>query len=321
MKPHKSLFLSGAILLSQLGVTCPAEVKSAPTSETPPSRWELQIVNSALLRPNATHIPATLQNVVDYLVELRPANVVLAPTLGGIQIENLKLAGFRWESALEALRIASGNQFRWSAQGATSEIDPTTGMPLPPVARDETTLYVLEPDPMGSRRPGDREVEVFNLAGYLEGKFPAQVTETLNEVQAILGESLEQVRAGSNLPESEPVPSIRFHASANLLVVVGTARQMEVARKIILALPRTASSQAAGAGMGYGGAGTGGSGFGGGAGMMGGMNEAMMRRYGLLPQNPPPGTAAGAASVSPLLPSSNPPESPALAQPVPTKEP
>jgi hypothetical protein len=252
---------------------------------------------------DATRLPATLRNVTDYLVELFPANVVLAPTLGNIEIGNLKLVGFRWESALEALRIASGNQFVWTVRESPSETDPTTGMPSRPASRDETALYVLEADPEGARRSVSGVVEVFNLAGYLQGKDPAQVPEALKEVELILAQSLEQVRGRSGFAGSEPAPSIRFHEGASLLVLVGTAEQVDVARKIILALPGTVPSQAGmgtgyGAGVagsttgmgggGFGGVGGGGRGFGGAV-----VDEAMMMRYGMRPSRLPVSGSGG----------------------------
>ena len=281
MKSHASLLLSAAILLANSGLLYSAETKPEPVPEVSQRHWELQIVDGVLLKHNNTRSPATLQNVVDYLVGLYPANVVLAPTLGNIQIGNLKLAGFKWESALEALRIASGSQFICTSRGSAPGIDPTTGMPLSQTSRDEADLYVLEPDPAGPHRASGRAVEVFNLAGHLQGKDSMQAAEALKEVQTILAESLEQVQANGGFVESEPNPSIRFHERASLLVLVGTPQQIDVARKIILALPGTTASQTE-TGMAYGtGAMMGGGGFG------GGMSEVMARRYGLRPRNVP----------------------------------
>jgi hypothetical protein len=320
MKPSSSLFLGSAILLASLDPANAADSKPAPTAVAAERRWELQIAGGRLQKLDGTLSAATLRDVVDYLVELHPANVVLAPTLGSTEIENLKLAGFRWESALEALRIASGNQFVWSVQAGPPETDPVTGAPVRVAHRDETDLYVLEPDPAGAHRAAGGMVEVFNLAGYLQGKDPAEVPKALQEVEQILSQSLRQVRESSGFAGSEPAPSIRFHERANLLVVVGTGEQIEVARKIILALPGTTPSQASvgarygagmmggmgmmggGGGM-SGGAVMGGGGFGGGGGYGGGtMDDAMMKRYGLRPATPPQPTPAPAPRQPPAEP-------------------
>ena len=336
MKPPTSLLLSAAILLTNSGIANAADSKPQPVQGASQRHWELQIVDGILLKQDGTGSSATLRNVTDYLVELYPANVVLAPTLGDIEVGNLKLAGFKWESALEALRIASGNQFVWSVQASAPETDPATGLPSRPASRDETDLYVLEPDPAGARRAVGGVVEVFNLAGYLQGKEPAQVPEALKELELILAQSLDQVRASSGFAGSEPAPNIRFHERASLLVLVGTAEQVDVARKIILALPGTAPSQA-GMGMGYGGGGMGGGAMGGGAAMggggfgRGGMDEAMMMRYGLRPRPVPqpgpgdtpkqPAPSSGGMGIGGPSPSSGPSPtgSPAVAPRAPGK--
>jgi hypothetical protein len=316
MKTHTSLLLSVVLPLASAGIAYPEENKPQAVAAASPRHWELRIVDGVLVVKDNARGPATLRQVTDYLVELYPANVVLAPTLANVRIGNLKLAGFRWESALEALRIASGNQFMWSRQtpSALMEVDPTTGVPRSPAGGDEAALYVLEPDPAGASHAGGRVVEVFNLAGYLHDKDEDQVAQALKEVELILAESLDQVRAGSGVFEAEPRPSIRFHQRASLLVLVGTAEQVDVARKIILALPGAAPSQAT-AGTGYGagamggGGAMGGAGFGGGGGFGGsaggrrygggGMDESMMNRYGLVPRQVP---GAGVPSDPTLTP-------------------
>ncbi len=319
-----ALFTAAVLQLATIATTLAAEAKPERPPEQSPRRWELEIVQGALLIPDANDIPATLRSVTDYLVELHPANVVLAPTLGNVEIGNLKLAGFRWDTALEALRIASGNQFTWSLRPQAGGVDPTTGLPMPSADVDPVALYVLEPDPTYAQRSAGGVVEVFNLAGYLRGMQPEEVPEGLKELEGILAQSLDQVRARGSVAESEPAPSIRFHEGAKLLVVVGSAEQVDLARKIILALPGTVSSHADaasgygaryGSGGGVGGMGVGGSSFGGfgggigGGGAMGGgggvgggsfggagMEETMMMRYGIRSQKPPGSSTAGGAT-------------------------
>ncbi len=319
MKSSIVVLASAAVFLSNTAGVIAGEAAPVPVPEPTSHQWDLRIAGGQLLPKEGRPTPATLRNVVDYLVELQPANVVLAPSLSEVEIVDLKLAGLRWEGALEALRIASGNVFIWSSQPPAEAIDPATGMPMRPTSPGEASLYVLEPAPGGPRPHNERAVEVFNLSGYLAGKEGNQIAETLDELKLILGESLHQVWAGSRpspVP-AEPVPSVRFHSSAKLLVVVGTPPQIEIARKIILALPGTTASQAsAGMGPGFGGLGGGGGygtsggtatgGYGIGGGMMGGgmgtsvqggryggggfgggMDERMMRRYGLIPERLP----------------------------------
>jgi len=318
MKSSLVLLVSAAVFLSNTAGVAAGEATPVPTPEPTPHQWDLRVAGGQLVRKEGGALPATLRNVVDYLVELQPANVVLAPSLGEVEIVDLKLAGLRWEGALEALRIASGNAFIWSSQPPAETIDPATGMPMRPTSPGEASLYVLEPAPGGPRALNERAVEVFNLSGYLAGKEGNQITETLDELKLILGESLHQVWAGTRPAQAEPVPSVRFHSSASLLVVVGTPPQIEIARKIILALPGTSPSQAgAGMGSGFGGMGGGGNypigggmvggGMGtsvqggryGGGGFGGGMDERMMRRYGLIPERLPADEARTLHTVQP----------------------
>lgn len=83
MKSHASLLLSAAILLANSGPLYSAETKSESVLGVSQRHGELQMVGGVLLKNNDTRSPATLQNVLDYLVGLYPANVVLAPTPEG----------------------------------------------------------------------------------------------------------------------------------------------------------------------------------------------------------------------------------------------
>jgi hypothetical protein len=188
------LLIISALLIS------PAQTRSQTESKKEPQPasshpWNLLVTGGQLVKQDNSRVPATLQNIVDYLRENYVANVVLAPSVGTITVEDLKLSGFRWESALEALRIASGNQFIWrSSRGATPAVDPMTGAAIP-AEPAEDDLFVLERDPSAAQVASLTTLEVFNLAGYLQGKEPEQVSEALNQVQDILTGSFEQIRA------------------------------------------------------------------------------------------------------------------------------
>src|SRR5262245_36811598 len=61
------------------------------------SRWALEIANGELRKLDGKTIPATLVNVIDYLRNIYPANLVMAPGIDQIKIPNLKLSLFQWE--------------------------------------------------------------------------------------------------------------------------------------------------------------------------------------------------------------------------------
>jgi hypothetical protein len=92
MKSSSSFLAFSAFLVIGLGLARAGEPKPALAAPGSQHRWELLIVDHTLQKANGTVDDATLRNVVEYLVELHPANVVLAPSLGSIEILDLKLA-------------------------------------------------------------------------------------------------------------------------------------------------------------------------------------------------------------------------------------
>ena len=93
MKSSLVLLVSAAVLLSNTVVVAAGEATPVPAPEPTSHPWDLRVAGGQLVRKEGGALPATLRNVVDYLVELQPANVVLAPSLGEVQIVDLKLAG------------------------------------------------------------------------------------------------------------------------------------------------------------------------------------------------------------------------------------
>jgi hypothetical protein len=247
----------------------------APKEAASGQSWELDIAGGNLLRHDGKKVPATLGVVIGYLRDLYPANVVLAPGVGEIKVMDLKLASFKWETALEALRVASGDAFVWNRRpenpGAPS-IDPTTGVPVPVVSSSSDDLLVLTPNEAGPASRSRRVVEVFNLSGYLHGQNPAKVNENLDKIMQAVSETLSLLHEGS--PAESAGPRFKYHQSSALFIVIGSPEEVEVARKIVLALPDTTGSKDPA--------------------WQPGMDDAFRRRYGLPPAsvptapNPPP---------------------------------
>jgi hypothetical protein len=263
---------------------------SAPSvaSEAPADpRWDLNIANGNLRHHDGKTVPATLGNIIDYLRDLFPANVVLAPGVGQVKVGDLKLASFQWEPALDALKVASGNAFVWKRRSDTTTtgvVDPATGIPVGGGASRESTgreeLLMLTLDDSGEVPGPRRVVEVFNLGGYLHGQDKDKQDKSLNEITRFIEETLSDFDLGQDRRLSL---RFKFHSGASLLVVNGSPGDVEVARKVILALPETSSSKAQPT-----------------------SNEdaaraSFLRRYGLTPQ-PPQQPEAPAGVVAPTAP-------------------
>jgi hypothetical protein len=224
----------------------------------------LVIKDGTLLRGHGKPvIEATLGNVVDALAELYNGHnfkFALSPGLDKIKIEDLKFVTGRPYLDLEAIRAASGDKFEWDERDSSGRlvrsssdgrfgIDPATGLPLaqsPATSSDESSLFVLrppEPTPETART-----VEVFNLTPYFdrltkrskaEGTdnqliSPDRVEEEVHNVEGVITDTLAGFAEGS--PGSVTLPNYAFHPGANLLVVIGTKQQLEVARKVVKAL-------------------------------------------------------------------------------------
>lgn len=281
--------LAGLVLAATVVCAQPDPKPSSPKK----SHYSLEIDGGFLMQSTGDKVEATLENVVERLRELefghhRFPNVVLSPDLPTIKIANLKLANTSLTQGLEALRVASGERFTWSTgENPYAMVDPATGLPVN-VPADET-LYILRPAPEAGR--SRLRVEAFSLAGYFESRkkgddeeaYLKMIVEEVHQIMEIVLETMNLYtdlnrRASGGEAAFGKAPSFRFHRGANLLVVMGEPETVEMAAKVIGALPHVHRS---------GGDAT--SGFGGGMGVPGMTSpaaaaEAFRSRYGIAPQ-------------------------------------
>jgi hypothetical protein len=124
---------------------------------------------------------------------------------------------------------------------------------------------VLRPDPAGENANPNRVVEVFNLGGYLHSGDRQKIDENLANLQKIIYETIEEFRGPGG---KQPSLAMRFHSGASLLVATGTPVEVEVARKVILALPDASASRAQDPRA---------------------DRQAFLRRYGMMPSGETPG--------------------------------
>jgi hypothetical protein len=254
------------------------------------------VISEGSVRVGDLKLPATLGNVVDALrIRYPKANIAIAPGLSDARITDLKLHVENLRDEIQAIRVASADAFDWSGPGSLEPnrgaVDPATGLPLPGTDPNKGLYVLREP----ARNPGTEQVvEAFNIGSYLDwiksqneskdtGPTQEEIAKNLDRIQDIIMETISAVQ-----PKSTPLPHFRFHQSANIFIVIGTQQGVEIARKIITALPGTGTSEQRSPGFGAGGAS--------GAAPL---PEAFVRRYGL---NPPAAGVKPAPAPAPKPP-------------------
>lgn len=254
-RPVQSLVLSSALTVALLASSAQAGEKAKAAVDT--SGYDLVIAEGQLVNGPKGTVEATLANVADALREIHPgANLVLSPGLSKVRLADLKLRGSKLPDELEALRIASGEKFDWVGPGSPgpnmaspSAIDPATGLPQAGADPNVGLFILREPMPTPQTH---RMVEAFNLDPYLEWlrskqdpKGPAQsgrddqIQKSLEDIQTIVIETIDKLR--QDRASSGDMPNFQFHRGANLLIVIGTTEAVDVARRIVMALPRAPS--------------------------------------------------------------------------------
>jgi hypothetical protein len=238
------------------------EPQAVPT-DAKPMGYDLQIVDGQLIRPGGK-LEATLANVVDALRDqYTEANIIFSPSLAKIKVSDLKLRSGRLAEELEAVRVACGEKFEvqlgatradqtariWDVPGGRPlmmngnppQMDPSTGLPQTAARSVNAGLFVLhEAIPPAQKQ---RVVEAFNIGPYLEWlrHQPKQETSTDNtddygtrQIQMMIRDTLDGFRPDQTDADN---PFFQYHPGATLLIVIGNVDTVEIARKIVNALP------------------------------------------------------------------------------------
>jgi hypothetical protein len=170
-------------------------------------------------------VPATVHNILKYLRGAdRDLNVIAGPEAGEVEIKELKLRSADIASLMESLGYATGGAIRAVSFGSG------------------TKSWIL----MASRttQPVERTVEVFNVSGFirhLTDKAPKPeeqeqiVHQGLNQVKEIIEHTFVGLIRGKR--GASEAPEYQFHAGTSLLVVTGSPQAIDVARKVVNALP------------------------------------------------------------------------------------
>ena len=257
------------------------EASRAQTS--PVSRGVFDIdVSNGLFTNNGVATSSTIGNLVKRLRDTNPNwTLVVAPDanefrLGELTLRNVDLVAFGQvielasDGALQAARIFSGENVTigWGISAGDSR--------------------------SGAGAGSGRMVEAFNVSGFAQFVVASEVDKNIDpnarigQIVTAIEETITSLNARGTAAGNSPrgqagsagargsaqtrqPPSIRYYQSANLLVVIGSASDIDVATRIIDALPGQQGQRDRRPGVGPNGLGGGGIGGGNNGGLGGGM--------------------------------------------------
>lgn len=230
--PWRNLMLVGASLLVGLPNTARAQDEPAISAgrSTSPG-FDITITDGRFNR-NGEMAEATLENVVDLLRARHPeANIIVAPEVPPISIENLKIRATDLQMELEAVQVASGGRFNVRGRGSK-----------------DNPLYVLEAAPGTSRER--LQIEAYSLAGYFASlpktdnhdENEALIDQKIEELDRMVHETVEIYRSiddkmYGHSGSRKTGLNMRFHRGANLVILIGDPESVQIASKVITALP------------------------------------------------------------------------------------
>jgi len=242
--------LSTSLLLGLNTTVLAQDTAVIPERQASVAGFDIAIADGVFTHKGKT-VDATLENVVDMLRDRhQDANIIVAPNVPRITVGDLKLRAANLEQELEALRIASGERFEWSLPGG-SQFNPGAGVPI---QNREQMLYVLRGAP--ETGPGRLRVEAFSLGGYFaslpktddEDQNKEVIAQAIRELLEIVDETVALYQAiddqnmyGSVASQKRSL-EMRFHRGANLVILIGDPRSIEIAGKVIGALPHAQRS-------------------------------------------------------------------------------
>ena len=240
----------------------PAAVERVSSQPEGP-QFDLEVSNGRfVLSPGQTNGPiATVGNLIKRVQELDPnVNIILSPGVADVALTDFRLHAVTLPRVLTTLPGLTGNRvgltesFAGRGRGGRGSLASTGSVYMVGFV-DANVFYGGGGGGVGfaNTRPV-RQVEVFNINNYLNTlkpprPDPASATEravTMNGVQSI--EELIAQTLGSLLNQS-PLnaadrPDYFFHEGTGLFVVVGSPQAIDVASKIISALPGSRFSPA-----------------------------------------------------------------------------
>jgi hypothetical protein len=217
------LFLSmpGNDLFAQVSpaATAPQKVEAVdpqtglPVSQVP--KLDLVIRDGRFSDATGHEKDATIANLAEYARTRLHQNIVLSPGVGSIRVQDMTLQNANLQSFFQALMVATSMEVEGHPLGGQ------------PGASSETWAI--------TGRHHSRRVEVFNLTGYLDGKDEQSTEARLHELEQIIRSTAKELSHRDFV--GEEAPSFQFHPGAHLLIVTGTDDLVDIARKVVDALP------------------------------------------------------------------------------------
>jgi hypothetical protein len=254
------------------------------SSEPKPQNYDLEVKAGGIVTDGAhsKSITAILANVIDTVRNRYPdANIVISPGLGNIPVSDLKLRTSSIPEELEAIRVACGGKFEWS--GGVTHVD-QANLPTDAASNNRGLFTLREP----TAPENQRIVEAFNIGPYLQSGREGEPESAGRQSDKIESKEVRERRTEEMLeqlkdiildtisalhPDNAERPNFQFHRGASVLIVIGSRDSIEVARKVVNALPGQASLHPQMSASFE-------------PGMNSAQREAFMRRYGLTPNGP-----------------------------------
>jgi len=226
-----ALVLIGAVASAQDAATTPKSEHNQQGEDTLKT-LDIVINNGHFTNDSGRDTEATIGNIVEYArqkygmnIVLSPGvagfekyrmNIVLSPGVAGVVVKDVTVRDADIESFFQALTVAT--EMRINARQMSHGLWAVMG-----------------------RSSSPRRVEVFNVSGYLQhqvgprGTGGKAVEASLDEVKQIIVQTLSDLKQGQLSPEEQP--SFQFHSGANMFIVIGTDQALDVAGKVVNALP------------------------------------------------------------------------------------
>jgi len=221
MKPFRIFYPFAAAMVfaaAMASISSSAPAQNSPVAQATPAQSGTIDVNFEAV---------TLGEIVSYIREkYKNTNIVLGPGAADVTVNELKLHAVDVPTLLEAVRLAADRPLAVST--------------LAESASNGWYLGLLNNAP-----PAPPEITVFNLSGYFTQQHqltPEEIQKSTADLADIIDKTVAMYRdyelAASELKSEDAVrPKYLFHNGANLLVIIGTPEIVDIARKVLNALP------------------------------------------------------------------------------------
>ena len=229
---HLLVAASTLVLATLPSITAPsAHAQAAPGGIAPPSPPAPGLPGASPLPPVPSHAAraaseqpekrtsfhlneAALSEAVEILEkEFGDANIIVPTSLANIRV-SVRLRSVTLDQALRAITIATEGQVQFN--------------------QEDQGLYSATPG-MAMAEGKRAMCRVFSLAEYLGGKEKEEAQKAMQDVHEALATAMKLLQV-ANAGYSNQLPRLELHESTKLLIVVGTAEQLDLVSQVVSAL-------------------------------------------------------------------------------------